>query len=495
MDKISLRGFLDLPTELLIQISSHLSKVEVKALRLTCSGFKEFANPLIYTTAHVAARRRVFDAFKGLSSQPDLSQHVIEIIYDSSWFDPETAEEYRQSPEATSKSDKPSTTGQSRAKYIEAFDEQEKILEHELAPAVRHAMKNFLHVRRLIYADFARSPGFHLDRYDDLGGAFRLGDTQWPVDKAENPPDRASDPALALTSDREHMTDFLSRNAYLRRRYFGLALLLEPLSQPDSKTQIADLRIGDSTYSRGAGGIPDTLFLAFSNNKYGLSCPFNHVRELDLTFNGCASRRPPDQMFPYFPHLELLRLVGPVCSPREMRFSPRFRKPVIQLHEFCEGTFWPKLRALELKWISIRTQDLLNLFDLHMETLRYVVLHEVYMHEEPAWVEIEPSLCSMYPSLIVEHTHHYLPSIPYKTQIINFSLHHGVATLSNTGVPREADHLVDDAYDEDQISNYSAIEGFEDDERYSSEELDFSGGSDSGDSLEIDELAAFTEPH
>ncbi|KAI4146217.1 MAG: hypothetical protein L6R39_003542 [Caloplaca ligustica] len=474
----SSKGLLDLPTELLIEITRDLSKAEFKGLRLVCSSLEGLASPHIFTTAYVATRRRVFDAFRDLSSHPRLSQHVVELVFDSSWLDPETAEAYRQPLPTDSAIDDPPTSPEDHAKYVEAFDEQEKILEHELAPAVRQAIKNFSQVRRLIYADLARSAGLHLDRTDELGGAFRLGHTQWAAKRAGE--------ATGGVEVSNSSTD-----AYLRRRYFGLVLLLKALSEPDCQTQITDLRLGDGTYSRCADGIPDTIFLALSDRKHGVPSPFDHLRELDITIKSCAQSVEPAPKFPQFPHLELLRLVAPVCSPTYFPFAPPLRKPVVQLPDYCGEAFWPKLRALELKWVTFKPQVLLNFFDRHKDILRYAVLQEIYIDWRPNGGNIVHGLKSIYPNLVLEPTNSCPSSVCLDPLIINFTLYNGKATLTIGGIPLVPDQSLDLDYDEDQMSNYSAIEGFEDEERYSSEELDFSDG---GDSLENDELGACAEP-
>lgn len=476
IDRQPSNSIFDLPTELFLDILSRLTKAELKVLRLVCSSFKEFANRLIFTTAYIATRREVFDVFRALSGRSELSQHVVEIIYDSSWLDPETADRYRRGDSEID----PKTSPESRVSYVKAFDEQERILERELASTARHAFKDFPHVRRLIYADFSRSPGFHWDRADDLGGAFRLGDTQWATNRAEELP-------------KSWQVSSLTTNIFFRRRYLGLALLMEGLSQPDCLVDIDDLRIGDSAYSRAAGGIPDSLFRALLHKANGSSSTLRSLRELDLTISECDVTCPPEQTFPRFPRLELLRLVAPMCGPTEDRFAPLLRKPTIRLPEYCGEAHWPRLRALELKWIAFKTQDLLAFLGRHRDTLRFINLHEIYIHEGSMWGAVVSGVRSIYPNLIVEPYQLWqpYPSSSYDALVLDFTLYDDQATLSNTGIPIGWNHPLDE-YDEDQVSSFSATEAFEDDERYSSEELDF---SDDGDSWEFDDDLAREKPH
>ncbi|KAL8649896.1 MAG: hypothetical protein Q9210_004131 [Variospora velana] len=472
-----LTSLLDLPIEVLLEISSHLTRIEHKGLRLVCHRLKEPLNPLIFTTAYIAARRGVFETFKTLSNHPELAQHVVEIIYDASWFDEEITEHHRQGTPVP-KSDVKATT-ESRERFVQAFDEQERIIIHELAPVVQDSIKHFPGLRRLIWADLARSPGLRWDRIQDLGGIFRVGETQWAETK----------PGLTHETFRKLVFTDLDHDANSTRMYHGLIVLLKALSQPDCKAQITDLRLGDSAYARTSGGVPDVVFKALSDSSYGPSCPFEHLRRLDITINQHEDASHHEQRFPRFPHLESLRLVAPMCSPSTDKYAPTLREPAIRLPGFCGEPHWPKLRALELKWVLFEAQYLLGFLEQHRDTLRYISLYEVYIHERSACGIIIRGLRSLYPDLVVEpHQQSYQS---YEALILDFTLYDGRATLSNTGIPVGCGVPSDD-YDEDGMSNYSADGHSEDEERYSSEELDFSDG---GDSFEFDTWEARIEPH
>ncbi|KAI4188162.1 MAG: hypothetical protein LQ346_005375 [Caloplaca aetnensis] len=494
MDRDSPPKFLDLPAELFIEIFHHLSKAELKILRQVCSRIKELANPLLFTTAYIATRRRAFDAFKNLSSHPDLSQHVVEIVYDCSWFDIGTAEAYRYSLSPTT-AQAPRVyadarmrelhaadpeSRKSRANYVEACEEQAKIVREELGPTVQDAVKNFPHVRRLIYADFSRAStsDCDCDRIEDLGGAFRLMETQWTW--------------ITWPSRPSHLcrTLFHPGNDHCCSRYVGLALFLQALSQPNCKMEISDLRIGDSTYAPGAGGIPDFLFLGLSDNLHGPSFPFKTLRKLDLTISNGVSARSwqSHQSFPQFPHLELLRLVAPPCPPVLSLSAPVLREPAIQLSDYCGQAHWPRLRALELRWIASGTIEFLSFLNRHKDTLRFINLSDIYIHERSNWKIIVRGLRSMFPSLIVEHSQEYqrypqdLSNVS-DAVLLDFNLYNGLATLDN--VRSTICHWEDaiDIYEVDQASNYSATEGSvdQDEESNDSEELEFSEGGDSSD--------------
>ncbi|KAL9007909.1 MAG: hypothetical protein Q9173_006911 [Seirophora scorigena] len=421
----SFRRLLELPNEIRLEILSHLSRIEHKRLRLVGRRLKELVTPFIFTTAHIAARRQVFETFGALSNHLELAQHVVEIIYDGSWFDETIAEHHMLGTLVPDSYEIPKP--ESREKFVEAFQEQERILMQELTRAVHVGIKRFPRLRPLIWADFARSPGFRSDRIEDLGGLFRVGATQWVETK----------PAMTHKST---------------RMYYGLIALLKALSQPDCKAQITDLRLGDGAYARGngynpVGGVPDVVFKALSDSIYGPSFPFEYLRRLDITIDVARTINEHEDTTDHYAH--------------------RLREPAIRLPDFfCGKAHWPQLRALELKWVRFESQYLLNFFEQHEDTLQYINLHEVHIPDRLVSAPIVRALRSWYPDLSVE---------PYQ-----FCR------------PREVDPqplpcVVDDEYppddyDEDCVSNYSADESPEDDERDSSEELEHSDGGHTYDS-------------
>lgn len=492
MDRESPEGLLGLPAELLIDILNHLSKAELKGLRQVCSRIKELANPLLFNTARIATRRRAFDAFKSLSSHPDLSQHVVELVYDCSWLDIGTAQAYQyslslsttQAPRvyADTRSqmlhaDDPDSRV-SRADYVDAYEEQARIVRDELEPTVQHAVKNLPHVRRLICADFSRVPRSDWNRVKDLEGAFRLVETQW---RWIIPPDPPSDPCRTL---------FHPGNDYCCRRYVGLALFLRALSQSSCKMEISDLRMGDSTYAPGAGGIPDFLFLDLSDNQDGPRFPFKTVRKLDLTISTGVPARSwlSHQTFPHCPDLELLRLVAPACPPTLDISASVFREPAIQLVDYCGQAYWPRIRALELRSIASSTKDLLAILERHRETLQFINLRDIHIHEKANWGIIVRGLRSLFPSLIIEPSGES-QGCPREflnvngPLVLDFNLYDGTATLDNvSSTTRRWNDAIGD-YEVDQVSNYSTTEDSEDQDEDSddSEELEFSEGGDSSD--------------
>lgn len=449
-----------LPNELLRDIADYLTRRDLKNIRVVCSRLQGFAAPLIFTTAICAARRGVFEAFKALSDHPKLNQHVTELVFDSSSFDHETVKLFENYATNSKPPPDASTTPEGREKYIDGYREQTKILDSELSSALANAVRGFSNLRRVIYADFSRVPCFQWDRVEDLGPDFRLGHLHVSEAKSE---------ALQYP-----LLQHLGKDTPLRCMYLGLAVLLRELFRADCKIQIDDLRLGDNKSSRGRGGIPDTLFMALFDGSYGRSTAFfDSVRKLDVTFTYCT-RCDHAKVLPQFHHLQLLRLVGPICSPGDDKYAPDLFEPVVRFPTSGEDTVWPQLRALELKWVASSTVDLLAFLKRHRDTLRLVNLYEVYLDERNQWRKLVSSLRSLYPNLTVEPHQQSTMDHHYDSGIIYFTLYDGQVELVNRGVPSSTEGNVDD-YDEDEVSNFhDDHESLPEEERWSSEELDYS---------------------
>ncbi|KAI4193087.1 MAG: hypothetical protein LQ350_008473 [Teloschistes chrysophthalmus] len=468
-------GLLGLPTELLREITDYHVKRDLKSLRLVCSGLQDLVTPLIFTTAVCALRRGVFDIFQVVVNSPAISQFITELVYDASWFDPVTAERWEREQEKDTPAQQARIAYQQHAEFIAAFREQESILRNELFPALQNAARNFPKLRRLIYADFQRQTSFRGDRVEDLGLDFRVRGEWPPVCKA-----RTNTYPFA-PRERDSL-----RVAMFERSHLGLGVLLTALSEAGCKAQIDDLRIGDGAFSRGAGGVPDVTLEAISHTRYGGSAAFDSLRKLDLTLSQSPIYDPFEWIPSQLPHLECLRLIGPLCSPFSDSYAPSLRTPAIEIARGFAKPVWPKLRYLGLGWITFQSNSLMTFLKSHKDTLRFINLQQIYLHGESTFWAIASGLRSTYPGLVTDPEKKQLPQQDDPGQIIvNLTLHHGEATLINMS---EGEHV--DDYDEDEVSNYSADEHPEDDERYSSEELEY---SDDEDLLMDNELMELTD--
>ncbi|KAL8787948.1 MAG: hypothetical protein Q9213_001976 [Squamulea squamosa] len=395
-------GLLSLPNELLRDIADHLDRSELKNIRIVCSRLAEFAAPFVFTTAICAARRGVFNAFRALSDDPQLSQHIRELVYDSSSFEYETVKLFGK-PTAEAQLPNIPNIPEEQQQYVEGYRQQEELLASRLPSTLAKAVRRFSNLRLIIYSDFGRVSCFRWDRVEDLGPDFRLADLHIPEAKNE-----------ALL--RYPLVPQLEKNSPLRCRYLALAVLLRELFRADSKAHVQDLRLGDDRFSRGKGGIPDILFMALFDGSYGPSTAlFDSLRKLDVTLTYCT-RGDHAEALSRFQRLELLRLV--------------------------------------------------------------------YLDEMDKRHNLTSSLRTIYPSLIVEPYQTPLRYEHHGSPIIQFTLYDGQATLVDMRDPSHTDANVDD-YDEDEVSNFHDDDkSLPDEERWSSEELDY---SEDGDTSNIEE--------
>lgn len=132
-----------LPNELWLQSLGYLSKRDLKALRLSMEPHLGFlASSLLFTTAYIAARKGVLDTFTNLTTHPIFRGYVKNIIFDSSWIDPETVAEYANEETA------PALTS--------LFQEQEAIQANELQMRLETAFQCLTNVKTVSYADLSR---------------------------------------------------------------------------------------------------------------------------------------------------------------------------------------------------------------------------------------------------------------------------------------------------------------------------------------------------
>ncbi|KAL8659536.1 MAG: hypothetical protein Q9226_000378 [Calogaya cf. arnoldii] len=213
--------------------------------------------------------------------------------------------------------------------------------------------------------------------------------------------------------------------------------------------------------------------MGLTDGSYGPSTAlFDSVRKLDVTFTYCT-RCDHAKALHQFHDLQLLRLVGPICDPHDGLSAPVLLEPVVRFPASVEDIVWPQLRALELKWVATSTVNLLAFLGRHKDTLRFINLYEVYLDERNQWRKLVSSLRSMYLNLTIGG--HAQVSMR-KHDILYFRLYDEQAELANTWALSSSEGIADD-YDEDKVSTFFDSDGEEslpEEERWSSEELDYS---------------------
>ncbi|KAI4210747.1 MAG: hypothetical protein LQ351_006423 [Letrouitia transgressa] len=475
--KRGMRTIQDLPTEIYGLIFSYLEGRDLKSARLACKTLQREAAPFLFTTAYIAARRGVLNNFTALAEHPVLSTYVTEVIYDSSWF-----EEWDDGPPTESEKNPRflplKKTAEHRQKYIENFAEQEHIQKEELCPILARAFKSLTKVQRVVYADLWRLPCLHGDRLEELGPDFRFGRYDSPLISQHKL--KLKIPWCAEVPD----------DQVFRRQNMGLYVLLRALSSPQVTSKLTELSIGNGAYSSGAPfiGVPQLLLLPMAESLSKNESSFSYLRKLEVSFGlywviDHEDQFPLGRIIGYLHHLEDLRIAGPVLPSEHfpvavslsMNTSANPQKsgfgPGASLANLLGQNTWSRLSHLELHWLESDLSSLVDFFNRQNSTLKYVNLFNIIIWNSSSREKLIRFFRSLRPGTVVELGLDNEKS--FSRLELEYILYDGEAQLILRGPG------LDDDYDEDQVSSYSSNDNFsQEEERGSSEELEFSDNFD-----------------
>lgn len=477
-----------LSTEMVIETFSYLERGDLKAVRLVCRRFDTLASPSLFTKAYIAARRGVMDVFKQITSHPVLSNYIREIIYDASWFEPSIAaslEIFSQSLIARgARFNSPTKSDQVRRDYktyVRLFDEQERIISDELPMALDVAFKFRRHIRRVTFADFSRTAYLVGDKAEDFGNAFhsRCGLDSWKTE---------------LTYDEN-----LQR---LPRKFGTFILLMKALSASASLESVECFSAGDgalSSENTSSSGIPHIFFSARCEAlPRGVYDGLRHLRRLDLSIliMGTTTREVINvevdalkELLNMADCLEELRLINANCPP------PRPRHKSASLIMVCGSKTWKNLRTLELRHFKLESLEVLHFLRRHKHCLRKIDIDDLALLDSKNWLSFCESVHIEYPNLHISPNSKETQSID--GQFTSFTIigttdaREGEAVpidwvklkrlIANNGYDRDVDWIFGD-----ESGSYSDNESFTDNDSSTSEELQFSAGSD--DDTDLDSL-------
>ena len=376
-----------LPNELWISILKLVNKKDLKVLRLTGEPHLQTpASSLLFTTAFVAARRSVLNAFISLTTHPFLCVHVKEVVFDSSWIDPETPSVY-----ADEKCGPP---------LFEFYQEQETIQCHELRPRFDQAFHCLKNLKRVCYADLSRIsclPGDYANplwgyQYSDSPNLRRLESGLYSRDMGIC----CLEPGkLQGCSDHEE-------NGRFRRQFGGFAILMEVLAKY-ATGKLKELSIGrgdfaapDKVQALGTsdeaadygplnGGIPNWFFSSQDTGdtlRY-LPSVFRGLCKLDLTVCFVHMPRIPTKQCPS-PNAEHRKQLGDVSylaallssadNLEELKLAGEYDTAHLRLEDTLATNTWPKLRRLELKRFDANAHELRACLERHEKCLEHVKL-------------------------------------------------------------------------------------------------------------------------
>ena len=394
-----------LPTELWFEILSYLRKKELKVVRHIGDRYLEtLAAPLIFTTAYIAARRGVLDVFNKMTSHPTIRHMIKEVIYDCSWLDPPYGTEQMRSGRFRI------TKSCDNVAVAELFQEQEQIQVKELTKCLQSAFAQMTHVKRVVFADLARTAGFPGD--------------MTVVDKDGNPLRRrvhysSISPDISQCCFEELCSTGCNlHQGSLRRQFGGLKPLLRLLSQSTLPT-FDELVLGDGVRSSdnirygsqpdyvgsSYGGIPHLFFESFVGSFDKHVYPvFARLRKLDLTL--CFVNRPrssnadrcPTALCPALGNLgELLSMA---VDLEELRLSGQADTVNLSFSEVMGLTTWSKLRNLEFRYFQATYRELVNHLLRHKRTLQLVKL-DYFNLRGGTWQQLDNLVSVEMPGLAV----------------------------------------------------------------------------------------------
>ena len=145
---VSTMSVKDVPSEVWIQTFGHLSKQDLKAIRLSGSHYLgSLASSLLFTTAYIAARPAVLNTFLTLTTHPEFCDYVKEIVFDSSYINVQALMTVLHDDDENQK------CGSSLARL---FKKQHNIYDKQLQNALDVAFKPLSNVTGVRYADMSR---------------------------------------------------------------------------------------------------------------------------------------------------------------------------------------------------------------------------------------------------------------------------------------------------------------------------------------------------
>ena len=478
-----------LATEMIIEIFRGLERRDLKATRLVCRRFEAAASPLLFTKAYIAARRGVIDVFKQITSHHIFSNYIREVIYDASCFEPSIAasiDNFSQTSISTGvlRYYTPPNDAMRRdyETYVRLFDEQERILSDELPIALENAFKVSRNIRRVTFADFSRKAYILGDRAEDFGEVFhsRCNSDSWI-----------------------HGLTEITNLQRLSRKFGAFTLFMKALSGSASLQSVECFAVGDgasSSENSSSSGIPHTFFSRRCDElPRGVFEGLRHLRKLDLSILLMRTTASGDEklevdalkeLLNTADCLEELRLIRSDC-PAPSKLPQKLDNLSLEL--LCGSKTWKNLRTLELRHFELQSSEVLNFLRRHRHCLRNIDMDDLVLLDYRNWISFCEFVHVEYPNLHIApyawSGHRFIllgttESSDRKAVPIDWAKLERVAASDDSETASDdSDSDVDWIFG-DSSGSYSDNESFTDNVSTTSEELEFSEGSDNDPELD-----------
>ncbi len=374
-----------LPPELLNQIAGLLSKKTLKSLRLSCRSLTSVATASLFKQVYIAASLPTLEAFTAVADDPVLSQYVHEVVYNASYYEPESADAEHHEAVFTSAvmafkgeyedSSLPEMEKRSRVSYCERLLEQEDIRNSgEDLARLTAGLKSMHNVRTITITDFHENVENHTIEHFPQ---FRPISEDEPAAGPEKWHCWEDD---CNTDYRDHDHELLSPSP---RPYNCFNVVLRAISL--SKAQIQDLYI--LPLEEGAG-VPWTIFkgmspLCLTHTKNALE----NLRMLDLSLYLDEDRdgRMPFDAAAAFKSGAIGKVISGAENLEELRFWANNSSPdldqALPMEAYLGTQTFRRLHTLCLGNMSVLEGSLVPFLKRHATLLRSLTLVGLIMDE------------------------------------------------------------------------------------------------------------------
>ena len=353
------------PYEIWRQILRHLSRPDLKTLRLSGNHYlASLASSLLFTTAYVAARKAALNTFMALTTHPEFSKYVKEVVYDSSFISLDVLEQNRNNkcgPELAT-----------------LFEEQKDILSGKLQKCLDQAFKSLSNVSKVRYADMSRVaylPGecdvstWERHDYQDEPLMHRIeSGCLWSEDLwSRVSPCNGPKKELAFEDIKTHV------------KLGGFVTLMQALA--NSTTKLSHLSLGQSIHAADAGGMSCWIF---SPVNVEITHPFLYpafvsLLKLDLTISHDGVLRHKPYFKEEFRSVNLANLLFSAQNLQEVKLAGDCSTYSLKFANIFSSHTWSKLRAVSLLFFEGSQEELVEFAKRHSPSLRYMWVDEFHL--------------------------------------------------------------------------------------------------------------------
>ena len=390
----------NVPSEVWIQMFGYLSKRDLKQIRLSGSHYLgSLASSLLFTTAHIAARKAVLTTFLALTTHPEFCNYVKVIVFDSSYISSKVVRRNRDQK-----------CGLSLATL---FKEQEEIYGRQLQDALDKAFKSLSNVTTVRYADMSRVATLPGDC--DCSTWERHDYQEEPLIHRLQSASSKSYRWFGCRVDPTAACRHFENNGKIHKKYGGFVDLMQALSG-NAAVEVSSLSLGQRNLAAGFGGMS---YWFFSSINAEITHPylyplFSSLRKLDLAISSdwptkfqrdrCPKREKQSgttvttSAHDDLDSVDLAKLLGSAQSLQEVKLTGECLKYSIQFANTFSNHTWNKLRAVDLTYFKGSEDELEEFVKRHSSSLRHLVVDH-FILTSGSWKSLGAVVPALFPEL------------------------------------------------------------------------------------------------